>query len=294
MKKIIIGLGEILWDCLPEGKQLGGAPANFAFHAGQFGHEALTISAVGNDELGRKTIEALKAKRLRHLLPQVEKPTGTVLVSLDNNGVPAYEIREEAAWDYIPFTDMMKDLARKCDAVCFGSLAQRNEASRTTIHQFLECTSATCLKVFDINLRQSYYTKTLLAQSMMKCDILKINDEELERVFGLFDYKGYDVTEMCRFLIKLYRLKILVLTCGTDGSYVFTANEVSFLPTPKIAVTDTVGAGDSFSGAFIAAILSGKMIQEAHRLAVDVSAYVCSQRGAMPLLPEHFIKKANS
>lgn len=285
MERKIVGLGEILWDMLPEGKKLGGAPSNFAYHAGQFGFPSLAVSAIGQDSLASETIEALKEKRLDFLLATVPYPTGTVQVTLDNNGVPTYDIKENVAWDNIPFTDQMKAVARNCRAVCFGSLAQRNAVSRNTIRQFLSSAPDDCLKIFDINMRQNFYTKEVLQESITACDILKINDEELVQLGRMLGCAGLDVSHMCRHIIGRYNLDMLVLTCGTDGSYVFTPGEMSFQPTPKVDVADTVGAGDSFTGAFCAAILSGAPAEEAHRLAVRVSAFVCTQPGAMPELP---------
>ena len=290
MKRFVVGLGEVLWDVLPEGKKLGGAPANFAYHAGQFlgMDNTIAISALGDDPLAEETIEALKEHELSYLLPRVPYPTGTVQVTLDGQGIPSYEIKENVAWDNIPFNDDIADIARNCRAVCFGSLAQRNSASRTTIQQFLDATPADCLRIFDINLRQHFYTKEILQDSIRRCNILKINDEELELVGQMFGYPDLDFENKCWLILGKYNLDILVLTCGTNGSYVFTPGNISFLPTPKVQVADTVGAGDSFTGSFVASILKGKTVAEAHSIAVQVSAYVCTQNGAMPSLKSVF------
>lgn len=222
----------------------------------------------------------------------MDYPTGTVPVTLDDNGVPTYEIKEGVAWDYVPFTDEMEALARTCDAVCFGSLAQRNGQTKDTIRRFLDATPEGCLKVFDINLRQQYYDKSVVEESMRRCDILKINEEEIDVIFRLLDVEICDVGDRCHYLIDRYDLQMLVLTCGENGSYAFSKTEESFLPTPKIVVADTVGAGDSFTGSFVAALLNGKSMNEAHQQAVEVSAYVCTQHGAMPTLPTELIEKA--
>lgn len=287
MKRYVVGLGEVLWDVLPEGKKLGGAPANFAYHAGQFlgMDNTIAVSALGDDPLEEETVEALKQHQLNYLLPRVPYPTGTVQVTLDGQGIPSYEIKENVAWDNIPFNDDIADIARNCQAVCFGSLAQRNSVSRTTIHQFLDATPANCLKVFDINLRQHFYNKEIIQDSIRHCNILKINDEELELVGQLFGYPDLDFENKCWLILGKYNLDMLVLTCGTNGSYVFTPGNVSFQSTPKVQVADTVGAGDSFTGSFVASILKGKNVAEAHGIAVQVSAYVCTQNGAMPPLP---------
>ena len=285
-KRYIIGLGEALWDVLPEGKKLGGAPANFAYHAGQFGHDTIAVSALGEDKLAEETIAALEEHQLSYCMPRVPYPTGTVQVTLDDQGIPTYNIREGVAWDNIPFTAEVEDLAMHCKAVCFGSLAQRSIVSRETIGKFLDSTPADCVKIFDINLRQSFYTKEIIEESMKKCNILKINDEELVIVSRMFALPDLDEEKRCRQLIETYHLDVLVLTCGTNGSYVFTKDTTSFQPTPKVEVADTVGAGDSFTGSFCAALLNGKSVEEAHKLAVQVSAFVCTQNGAMPVLPE--------
>jgi fructokinase len=290
MKRFVVGLGEVLWDVLPEGKKLGGAPANFAYHAGQFlgMDNTIAISALGDDPLAEETIEALKEHELSYLLPRVPYPTGTVQVTLDGQGIPSYEIKENVAWDNIPFNDDIADIARNCQAVCFGSLAQRNSVSRTTIQQFLDATPADCLRIFDINLRQHFYTKKIIQNSIHRCNILKINDEELELVGQLFGYPDLGFENKCWLILGKYNLDILVLTCGTNGSYVFTPGNISFQSTPKVQVADTVGAGDSFTGSFVASILKGKTVAEAHSIAVQVSAYVCTQNGAMPSLKSVF------
>ena len=284
-------MGEALWDVLPEGKKIGGAPANFAYHAAQYGLDTLAISALGNDALGDEIAQKFADKKLNVLMPRVPFPTGTVQVELDAQGVPTYDIKEGVAWDNIPFTPKLEEVARNCRAVCWGSLAQRNEVSRNTIHRFLDATPKDCLKIFDINLRQNFYNEELLLDSFKRCDILKINDEELVTIGRLFGYPGLDMTNKCWLILGKYNLDALVLTCGVNGSYVFTPGAMSFLETPKVEVADTVGAGDSFTGAFTSAILAGMPIPDAHKLAVDVSAYVCTCNGAMPRLPDEYLSR---
>ena len=291
-KRYVVGLGEVLWDVLPEGKKLGGAPANFAYHAGQFlgSDNTIAISALGEDKLAEETIAALKEHGLNDLLPRVPYPTGTVQVTLDEQGIPTYDIKENVAWDNIPFDDDIRKIARSCRAVCFGSLAQRNIVSRTTIQKFLDETPADCLKIFDINLRQQFYTQEIIRESLQRCNILKINDEELVLIGRMFGYPGLDIENKCWLILGKYNLDMLVLTCGTNGSYVFTPGQMSFQETPKVKVADTVGAGDSFTGSFVGSILNGKTVAEAHKTAVQVSAFVCTQNGAMPALPEEYLK----
>lgn len=233
-------------------------------------------------------MEVFAQKGLSTQIERVDYPTGTVQVTLDAVGVPQYEIKEGVAWDNIPFTDGLKQLALRTRAVCFGSLAQRSKVSRDTINRFLDTMPDVDgqLKIFDINLRQNFYTKEVLCDSMRRCNILKINDEELVTISRIFGYPGIDLQDKCWILLAKYNLKMLILTCGTNGSYVFAPGVVSFQETPKVPVADTVGAGDSFTATFTAAILAGKPMTEAHKLAVEVSAYVCTQSGAMPELPE--------
>ena len=296
--KYVVGIGEALFDCLPEGRKLGGAPANFAYHVSQFGLNGCAISAIGDDELGEEIVETFEKVGLNHILPKVEQPTGTVLVTLDNKGVPQYDICLGVAWDNIPLTDEMLQVARNTQAICFGSLAQRSETSRKTIHAFLDAAPKSALRVFDINLRQHWFTAEIIAESLNRANVLKINDEELDVVatmlLGVPSVPGKLIAEdaeqtrlICRDLIAKYDLQMLILTCGAIGSYVFTATDESYVKTPKVKVADTVGAGDSFTATFVAQTLLGKPIREAHEKAVAVSAFVCTQKGAMPVIPEN-------
>ena len=287
MKNLTVGMGEALWDVLPEGKKIGGAPANFAYHVSQFGLPSMAVSAIGDDPLGNEIRENFISKGLKHHLATVPYATGTVQVELDPNGVPQYEIKENVAWDNIPWNPELEEIAKNTKAVCFGSLAQRNVVSRETIGRFLDTMphEEDSLVVFDVNLRQGFYTKEILCESMQRCNVLKINDEELVTVSRMFGYPGIDLQDKCWILLGKYNLKMLILTCGINGSYVFTPGNVSFQPTPKVEVADTVGAGDSFTAAFVASILKGKSVAEAHSLAVRTSAFVCTQNGAMPTLP---------
>ena len=290
---IIVGLGEALWDVLPEGKKLGGAPANFAYHTRQFGLNSMAVSAIGEDKLGDETLAALDEKGLEYNIARVPYPTGTVQVTLDDNGIPTYNIRENVAWDNIPFTPELEEIARNCRAVCWGSLAQRNVVSRETIHRFLETMpdGDGRLKIFDVNLRQNFCNDEILCDSLRQCNVLKINDEELVIIGRMFGYPGLDMRNKCWLILGKYNLDMLVLTCGTNGSYVFTPGRVSFQETPRVDVVDTVGAGDSFTGAFCSGILKGMSVPEAHKMAVDVSAYVCTQSGAMPVLPGSIVNR---
>ena len=248
MEQYIVGMGEALWDILPSGKKIGGAPANFAYHVSQFGLNSCVVSAVGNDALGDEIVNNFTEKKLNLKIARVPFKTGTVQVEMDDVGV-----------------------------------------TRNTIHRFLDAMpdDDDRLRVFDINLRQGFYSEEIISDSISRCNILKINDEELVTVSRIFGYPGINLKDKCWILLGKYNLKMLILTCGVNGSYVFTPGSISFLPTPAVKVEDTVGAGDSFTAAFVSSILKGCPIKEAHNRAVQTSAYVCTQSGAMPVLPEH-------
>lgn len=297
--KYVVGIGEALWDHFVQENiyKLGGAPANFAYHAGQFGLDSYVISAIGDDELGHKIVESFDKVGLKHILPTVDYPTGEVLVT-KHNGQPSYEICLGAAWDNIPLTEPMLEVARQTQAVCFGSLAQRSAVSCKTIRAFLDAVPADALRVFDINLRQKWYKKEVITASLRRAHVLKINDEELDVVAkmllkepiveGQLIAQDPDKTRrVCRALIAKYDLQMVILTCGAICSYVFTASEESYLPTPVVELEDAVGAGDSFTATFVAQTLLGKSIREAHETAVAVAAFVCTQAGAMPVLPDN-------
>lgn len=285
-------MGEILWDILPDGKSIGGAPANFAYHVKQFGLPGCVVSAVGRDTLGTEIIENIAAKGLDSEIAIVPYPTGTVDVTLDAQGIPQYKIHTDVAWDNIPFTPALKALAANTIAVCFGSLAQRSSVSRQTIADFIDAMpqGPDTLIVFDANLRQEFFSEEVISQSLSRCNVLKINDEELPVLARMFDCENADIPASATALLDRFNLRILILTCGTRGSYIFTADgEVSFRPTPKVEVADTVGAGDSFTAAFIASLLKGRTIADAHTAAVNTSAYVCTRPGATPLLPSNLV-----
>ena len=227
MNNLIIGMGEALWDVLPTGKKIGGAPANFAFHVSQFGLPSCVVSAIGDDSLGNEILENFTSKGLNQHIEKVPYPTGTVQIEIDQAGIPQYDIKENVAWDNIPYTDKLEELAKQTRAICFGSLAQRNIVSRTTINKFLEKMpqSNDTLIVFDVNLRQGFYNKEILCNSMQKCNILKINDEELVTVSRMFGYPGIDLQDKCWILLGKYNLKMLILTCCINGSLFFLQDQ---------------------------------------------------------------------
>lgn len=279
-KPLVVGIGELLWDVFPDQKKAGGAPINFIYHATQMGAEGCAISAVGNDVSGTEIVQELEKNHICNYIETVEHPTGSVLVEL-NNGSPTYTITEGVAWDFIPLTQEAIDLVKNADAICFGTLAQRSPVSHETIKTLLEYAPENALRFFDINLRQHYYTKELIEESLRKANVFKLNDEELATLRPMFGLEGSD-ENICRMLLEKYNLRYLILTAGCVSSTIYSQTEMSVIPTPKVIVADTVGAGDSFSGAFIYAVLTGKSMQEAHQKAVDVAAFVCTKQGAWP------------
>ncbi|WP_099463738.1 MULTISPECIES: carbohydrate kinase family protein [Parabacteroides] len=282
-KPVVAGIGELLWDVLPTGKRAGGAPINFVYHATQLGAEGYAISAVGNDVFGTEILQELDKNHISYYISTVEYPTGSVMVEL-KDGIPSYTIIEGVAWDHIPLTQDAIDLMKRTDAVCFGTLAQRAPESRETLRTLLSYIPEDSLRFFDINIRQSYYSKELIDSLLEQANVFKINDEELELLRSMFSLEG-SVDDVCNWFMEAYSLKYLILTAGADFSTIYSTGEKSTIPTPKVKVADTVGAGDSFSGAFVYSILTGKSLREAHQKAVETAAFVCTQEGAWPPYP---------
>lgn len=290
----IIGLGEILWDVLPSGKMLGGAPANFAFHSRALGNRGWVVSAVGKDGLGEQIIQKLtKLGVPTDFIQQHDShPTGTVDVQLDKNGNPEYIIHEQVAWDFIEFDHDVQMLAGRCDAVCFGSLAQRSPVSEQSIQEFLKHTHKECLRVFDMNLRQQYYSKELLSFNLKSCNVLKMNAEELQIVCRLFGFE-HDRDTALRRIMEAYDLLIIALTLGDQGSILLSSDKISFQTVEKIKVADTVGAGDAFTAGLVYGLLRNFSLKETHILAGRLSAFVCTQQGATPDIQEFLQMNAN-
>ena len=284
----VIAIGEIVWDCLPSGKQLGGAPLNFAFFAKELGADAYAVSAVGNDELGDETLSVAATTGV--CLEYVQRnslPTSRVLVTLNDAGIPQYEIVEGVAWDAMDVVDDALKLVENASVICWGSLAQRSDKSRESVLALLDAAPDTCIKVFDINIRQHYYNRDIIEASLRRSNILKLNEEELPLVAQMLGVEGSE-KEIVSFLMDMYSLKYLIYTHGADFSEVYSADgEYSHVPTPQVSVADTVGAGDSFTAVFVTSLLSGKSVKESHELAVEVSAFVCTQNGAITPLPDH-------
>ncbi len=284
----VIAIGEIVWDCLPSGKQLGGAPLNFAFFARELGADAYAVSAIGTDELGNETLDVASATGV--CLDYVQRnnlPTSRVLVTLNQDGIPQYEIVEGVAWDAIESSDAALKLVEDASVICWGSLAQRSEVSRDSILALVDAAPDTCVKVFDINIRQHYYTREVIEASLERADILKLNEDELPLVADMLGIHGQE-KDVVMSLIGNYSLKCLIYTHGADFSEVYSSDGgYSHVPTPKVSVADTVGAGDSFTAVFVTSLLGGETLKEAHEKAVKVSAYVCTQNGAINPLPEN-------
>lgn len=277
---VIIGIGELLWDMLPEGKRAGGAPINFVYHATRLGARGYAVSAVGNDALGDEILAELEKSGIKYCVSRNDYPTGHVKVVL-NDGIPSYDIVEGVAWDYLTASPEAEDLVRRADAVCFGTLALRSSQSKQAVETLLSFAPERALRFFDVNLRGTYYSAELIDGLLKKANVFKINDEEINVLKELFGISG-TVDEICKTFIEKYGLNYMIFTAGDKFSAVYTPTEKSWLPTPKVKVADTVGAGDSFSGAFVYNILTGKSLAQAHKAAVDVAAFVSTKSGAWP------------
>jgi len=288
----LVGLGEILWDMLPDGKKLGGAPANFAYHAQALGCKGVVVSCVGDDDLGREILNSLEELGLdrRYIAIDPHHPTGTVTVKLDENGVPDFTIHENVAWDFIPFDQKLADLAGEADAVCYGSLCQRSEVSRDTVRRFLDATRPGCIRIYDINIRQHYYSGEIVADMLNHSTVLKLNDDELPIVAELLDIEGSESDILAR-LRERFELELVVLTKGAHGSRLYGKEKDSTcegIPPEKIA--DTVGAGDAFTAVVAVGLLKGEDLDEINEHANRVASYVCSQSGATPKLPDELVR----
>jgi fructokinase len=285
-KHVVVGLGELLWDLLPGGKQLGGAPANFAYITSLLGDYGIPASRLGKDALGVEAICRLGELALptEFIQQDANHPTGTVMVEVDRTGQPRFEISESVAWDYFDWTPQWQKLAERSDAVCFGSLAQRAEHSRATIRRFVLALQQTAVRVFDVNLRQNFHTAEILAESMKLATIVKLNHEELPKVMRLFDLENRGEEDAARRLLASYDLKLLCVTRGTGGSLLVSSDECSEHPGFKVKVADTVGAGDAFTAAMVHGYLRGTSLAQINETANRVGAWVASQPGATPAL----------
>ena len=295
-RPLVVGTGEVLWDMLPGGKQLGGAPANFAYHAAALGARGAVVSRVGDDHLGHEILSRLDALGIdrRHVSVDRDHPTGTVDVRVDARGVPEYVIHEDVAWDFLAADDALLDLAGRADAVCFGTLAQRAAASRETIAAFIRATRADCLRVFDINLRQSYYDRDVIHHTLLRSNVLKLNEEEVDVVrqrLDLWHPSLVDVESTVDALLKKYPLGLVAVTRGTNGSLLCASDgrwsdHDGFAAEP---LADTVGAGDAFTAALAMGLLAGHDLDRINAAANRLAAYVCTQPGATPPIPDSIV-----
>lgn len=285
--RVIVAVGEVLWDMLPAGKQLGGAPANFAYHARSLGADARLISRIGDDPLGVEILERFRSLDLPTDAVQVDAgaPTGTVDVWLGPDGQPRYAIREGVAWDRIEATATALALAARADAVCFGSLAQRAEPSRRAIRAIVEAAPEGALRVFDVNLRPPFGDRDVIAGSLELADVLKLNDHELPELAGMFGLPTAPLPAI-EGLAGRFGLALVALTRGAGGSLLWAGGEWSDHPGRPAEVVDTIGAGDAFTAALVTGRLSGRPLEAINRHANEVAAFVCSQPGGTPALPE--------
>jgi fructokinase len=288
-KPLIAGLGEILWDVLPDGKILGGAPANFIYHCNQLGAEAYLISAIGEDDAGNEIMLKLESlnQSTRYLDVVEQAPTSKVSVVLDSHGHPSYTIHQGVAWDHLQVRDNALELVSKADAICFGSLAQRSYTSRGTIHAYLSAAPSSCLRIFDINLRQDYYSPQIIHDSLEAADILKLNEDELIMLKKIYSLHGREEKQVSSLMEK-HQLELVALTRGADGSTLYTRSGKSDYKMHPLHIEDTVGDGDSFTAALVVLYLRGMELDEIHRRASALAAFVCTQKGATPLIPGTF------
>jgi fructokinase len=286
MKFKIVGIGEVLWDLLPAGPQLGGAPANFAYHAHSLGAYACVVTRVGDDEFGGEILRRLGEQGIANGTVQVDEvaPTGTVTVELSDKGIPTYIIHPNVAWDHLAVTASALKAIREADAICFGSLAQRGEISRAAIQRLVAAAPAAALRVFDVNLRQNYFSGAVIEQSLRLANVLKLNEDELPILAGLFNLAG-STRQQIKRLAQQFSLHLVALTRGPAGSLLFKAGQWSDCPSVPIKIVDTVGAGDSFTAALVLGLLQKKELNEVNALADEVARYVCSRTGATPPLP---------
>jgi fructokinase len=274
---------------LPGGKQLGGASANFACHAQTLGAEACLVSAVGNDPLGSEILAQLRDMQMRVDCVEInpDRPTGSVSVKISDDGQPNFTIREDVAWDYIRPSDCARAILPQADAVCFGSLAQRGEISRATIRSLVASTRPNAYRIFDVNLRQNFFSVEVLDASLQLANILKVNDEELPVLAKLFELRGAR-RNLLADLARRFDLKLVALTCGAEGSLFYSEGRYSEATGVPTTVVDTVGAGDSFTAMLVMGLLAGWDLHQINLRANQVAAYVVSQPGATPKLPDYF------
>jgi fructokinase len=281
---VVVGLGEVLWDLLPGGKQLGGAPTNFAYITNLLGDNGVVASRVGADDLGREARQALEKLGLRTANLQLDSahPTGTVKVQLDAAGQPKFEISENVAWDFLAWTPGWNALASEADAVCFGSLAQRSPESHKTIREFVNVARPNATRIFDVNLRQAFFSAEVLVESLRRADIMKLNDDELPRVMALLGIAHRNEESSAQSLLLTFGLKLVCVTRGANGSTLVNNSGSHHHHGYPIKVADTIGAGDAFTAALVHQYLRGASLSAMNDAANRVGSWVASQIGGTP------------
>ena len=289
-QQTVVGLGELLWDCFEDSRRPGGAPANVAFHAAQHGCRGIVASRVGRDELGSELLQFLVAQGLEttYLQEDGEHPTGRVTVDASIADHPQYTIHENVAWDFFVCDDRQRELMGQASAVCFGTLAQRNDASRTAIHECLQATREDCLRVYDVNLRQDWYTAECIAASLQRADLVKLNDDELAVLKELLDLVGDDPTAACQCIRARYDVGVVCVTRAEKGCLLVGDSQAVDIPGTPVEVVDAVGAGDAFTATLISALLEEWPLADAGAFANRVGGLVASRAGAMPALKQEF------
>jgi fructokinase len=299
-RPIVVGLGELLWDLFPKGKQLGGAPANFAYITALLGDSGIVASRVGDDRLGQEALWHLKSSGLdvSRIQRDPTHPTGTVKVEVDLRGQPEYHISENVAWDFLEFSEDWISLARATHAVCFGSLAQRNSVSRAAIRAFLSALPSFAIGIFDVNLRQSYFSGDLLRDSARHATILKLNHEEFPRFLDLLrcPLKGSERSDIfaARWLCRELGIRLVCITRGPAGSALITAESHHEHPGFSVKIADTVGAGDAFTAALVHHALRGSSLAAMNAAANRMGAWVASQEGAMPAADPEILREVRA
>ena len=291
MSNVVVGLGEVLWDVFPDGPRFGGAPANFSCSVAGLGRDRLEVaivSAVGQDELGERAIAALVDVKIDvTAVARKNQPTGRVDVQLDEHGHASYQFQSDCAWDRMEWTRELDQLARRADVVCFGTLGQRSQQSMETVRKFVAATRPTALRIFDINLRPPFFSDAIILDSLKLANVLKLNDEELPVLEKLLGLSGTPI-EMLRQLKDRFSFQVVALTRGANGAILIRGEDISDVPGVAAKVVDTVGAGDAFTAALAIGLLDGMDLDTINRTACEVAAYVCSQSGATPKIPDRF------
>jgi fructokinase len=287
----IVGLGEILWDIFPDGPRFGGAPANFVCHVANLCGRAWLVSAVGNDDLGDAAIAALEQHQVAtDCIARSPHPTGTVQVQIDDAGQPSYHFGTDEAWDHLHWSQLLEDLAKRTSAVCFGTLGQRSEASRQLIRRFIKAVSPDALRILDLNLRPPFVSNDVIQESLQLANILKLNDDELRVLSSFYKLTGSQI-EQLQALADQLQLRLIALTRGQSGAILIQGDRVSIADGVKVAVKDTVGAGDAYTATLTAGLLAGRDLDTINRAACEIATFVCSQSGATPKLPKDLCAK---